>query len=95
MSQRGVYGKASVGADVYHVHHGSSLGTWLLGGLAIGGAVLWAKHQADQIDKLSAAAGLPHPSFAHDLRQRSKELASSASAKIHDLTRRYASKKEG
>ena len=95
MSQRGVYGKPLMGADVYYVQRGgSSFGTWLVGGLLVGGAVLWAKHQSDQIEKLYSATGLPHESFAQDLRARGKALTAAAGEKIHDITRRFAPKKK-
>jgi hypothetical protein len=47
---------------------------WLLGGLVAGGAVLWAKHQSDQIEKLSATAGLPYQGFTRGLGERTREL---------------------
>jgi hypothetical protein len=95
MSQRGIYGKPPLmGADVYYVQRKSSLGTWVVGGLLVGGAVLWAKHQSDQIEKLYSATGLPHQSFGHDLRERSKALTAAAGEKIHDITRRFAPKKK-
>lgn len=85
MHERGNYGKPRVGADVY-VQRGSSFGTWIVGGLLVGGAVLWAKYQSDQIGKLSSAAGLPHHSFAEDLRDRVKGLSETARVTIHKLT---------
>ena len=96
MSDRGTYGKSLVGADVYYVQpRGSSLGTWLVGGLLVGGAVLWAKHQGDQIAKLSAEAGLPHQSFGASLRERSKELSASARETFQGLSRRLGTAKKG
>lgn len=86
MSERGTYGAARVGAS-YSGARGSSLGTWIVGGLVVGGAVLWARHQSAQIDKLYSVAGLPHQSFVEDLRARTKELSGAAREKLHALTR--------
>jgi hypothetical protein len=85
MSERGIYGAARVGADGSG-SRGSSLGTWIVGGLLVGGAVLWAKHQSDQIGKLYSVAGLPQQSFVADLRARTKALSGAAREKIHALT---------
>lgn len=94
MSQRGVYGKPLVGADVYYVQRGSSLGTWIVGGLLVGGAVLWARHQSDQIAKLYARAGLPHESFARSLGARTRELSGTARDKFNEVIPRLGAKKE-
>jgi len=72
MSQRGVYGKTYTGADVYYVQRGSSLSTWLIGGLLVGGAALWAKHQSDQVKKLYATSELPYEGFIRSLGTRTK-----------------------
>lgn len=95
MSDRGTYGKSLVGADVYYVERRSSLGTWLVGGLLVGGAVLWAKHQGDQIEKLYTATGLPHQSFGASLRDRSRQLSTSARETFHNLSRRLGTAKKG
>jgi hypothetical protein len=92
-SLRGTYGVSRLGADP-HGQRGSSIGTWIIGGLVVGGAVLWAKHQSDQVEKLYAQAGLPHQSFVEGLRERSKELSGAAREKIHGLTQRFRTKKE-
>lgn len=93
MRDRGTYGPL-VGADVYYVQpKSSSWGTWIVGGLVVGGAVLWARHQSDQIGKLYATAGLPHESFTDNLRQRSRELSSAAGEKLHALSQRFRAKK--
>jgi hypothetical protein len=84
-NERGHYGKTVVGADPSG-HRGSSVVKWIVGGLALGGVILWAKHQAEQIEKLSAAAGLPQQSFGAGLREQAKELTTSARTKIHKLT---------
>lgn len=84
MNARGTYGAPRVGAEA---GQGSSLGTWLVGGLLVGGAVLWARHQTEQMAKLYKVAGLPHQSFTASLRERSHALSSAARTKIHELTR--------
>lgn len=93
VSGRGVYGAPLLGASFpegqgarYADARGTSLGAWLVGGLLVGGAVLWAKHQSSQIEKLYATAGLPHQSFVESLRARSREISSTAREKIHRLT---------
>jgi uncharacterized membrane protein len=63
------------------------LGTWLVGGLVVGGAVLWARHQSDQMAKLYKAAGLPQQSFTASLREQARALPSAARTKLHELTR--------
>jgi len=85
MRERGTYGRAIVGAD--GGPRGSSLGTWIVGGVLVGAAVLWARHQSNQIERLYAAAALPHQSFAAGLRERARELSG-------DLTRRLSTRKE-
>ena len=87
MSQRGVYGKPLMGADVYYVQRGSSLGTWLVGGLLVGAAALWAKHQAAQIEKLYATSGLPYEGFT-------RGLGGAAREKFQGLVQRFGAKKE-
>ena len=90
MNERGQYGKTHVGAEVEH--RGHSIGTWIVGGLVVGGAVLWAKHQSAQIKKLYATADLPYQSFGQDLRAQTGALATSAGKKIHSLGRRFGTK---
>lgn len=87
MSARGTYGRDS--SD-----RGSSLGTWLLGGLIVGGAVLWAKHQSDQIEKLYTTTGLPYQSFGRNLRARAGELSGAAGEKLQGLAHRLGTRKE-
>lgn len=94
MSQRGVYGKPLMGADVYYVQRGSSWGTWIVGGLLVGGAVLWAKHQSDQIEKLYATSGLSYEGFSKSLGARTKELSGAAREKFQGLARRFGTRKE-
>jgi hypothetical protein len=69
MSERGTYGRSIVGAD--GAPRGPSLVTLLL----VGGAVLWARHQSNQIARLNAAVALPHQSFTADLRDRAREMS--------------------
>ena len=71
---------------------GASLGTWLIGGLVAGGAVLWAKHQTDQIEKLYATAGLPYQSFPRSLRTRAGVLSAAAGEKFQVLAHRLGTK---
>jgi hypothetical protein len=85
MNDRGTYGRAIVGADL--APRRPSHGTGLVGALVVVGAVLWARHQSRQIERLYAAAGLPHQSFAAGLRERTRELS-------HGLTRRLSTRKE-
>jgi hypothetical protein len=92
MSGRGIYGTPRIAGDGSTC--GSSWGTWIVGGLVVGGAVLWAKHQSDQVDKLYTTVGLPHQSFTESLAARTKELSSSAREKIHGITRRLGTRKE-
>lgn len=68
------------------VVRGSSVGSWVTVGIAVVGAVLWARHQAVQVERLQAAAGLPHQSFVAGLRERTAELS-------RDLTRRFSTRK--
>lgn len=91
MSERGTYGRVRVGADE---SRGASLGTWIVGGLLVGGAVLWARHQSAQLEKLYATEGLPYQSFGANLRERTRALSSTAGEKIHALTRRLGTRKE-
>ena len=94
MSQRGIYGKTLMGADVYLVRRESSWGAWIVGGLLVGGAVLWAKHQSNQIEKLYATSGLPYEGFAGSLGARTRELSGAARDKFQVLTQRFGARKE-
>ena len=75
MNGRGQYGSARVGqlpsraTTVYVEREPSSVGAWILGTIAVGGAVLWARYQSRQIEQLYKTAGLPHQSFPSSLRQ--------------------------
>lgn len=75
MNDRGQYGAPRVGQSpprattVYVERKPSSVGAWVLGTIAVGGAVLWARHQSRQIEQLYKTAGLPQQGFAEGLRQ--------------------------
>jgi hypothetical protein len=66
----------------------------LIGGLAVGVAVLWVKHQSDQIEKLYATAGLPYQGFTRSLSERTRELSGAARVKFQGLTQRFGPRKE-
>jgi hypothetical protein len=91
MSERGSYGQSRL---AWGPPHRSSWGAWLIGGLAVGGAVLWAKHQADQVEKLYVTAGLPYQGFAGSLRTRAGELSAVAGEKFQGLAHRLGTRKE-
>jgi len=93
MNDRGQYGAPRVGqipsrAATVYVERApsSSVGTWILGTLAVGGAVLWARHQSKQIGQLYKTAGLPQQSFPKSLRQ-------DAVASLHGLVERVRPKR--
>lgn len=88
MAERGMYGRGCYG------YRESSFGTILVGGLAIGAGLLWAKHQSDQVEKLYSSAGLPYESFGKYLGEGTKRLSGAAREKLHDLTQRFSSRKE-
>jgi hypothetical protein len=85
-----------LGAEAYGDRggRGTSLGTWIIGGLVLGGAVLWAKHQSDQIEKLYATAGLPYQGFTRSLSRRTRELSGVAREKFQELAQRFSTRKE-
>ncbi len=94
-NERGQYGKNAaprVGEQpsrtVYVEREGSSIAAWIIGTIAVGGAVLWARHQGKQVEQLYKAAGLPHQSFGADLRQRAKALPTRTSAALRGLADR-------
>jgi hypothetical protein len=66
----------------------SARGAWIIGGLLVGAAALWTKHQSDQIAKLYAAAGIPHQGFIDDIRLRSRRLSGAANAGVHSFRQR-------
>lgn len=101
-NERGHYGKNGVTNGVTHVGQQptiyverprSSIGAWIIGTIAVGGVVLWARHQGKQIEQLNKTAGIPHQSFGADLRQSAKALPSKTSAALHGLAERVRPKK--
>ena len=94
MNGRGQYGPPRVGqipervTTVYVEPEKSSVGSWILATIAVGGAVLWARHQSQQIEQLYKTAGLPHQSFAGSLRQ-------GAGSSLRALAERVKPKRQG
>jgi hypothetical protein len=83
MSGRGHYGRNGVlligqapqrYATVYVERRSSSTGAWILGTLAVGGALLWTRHQSSQIEQLYKTSGLPYQGFVGSLRQSARGL---------------------
>ena len=97
MNDRGQYGSSRVGQSppttVYVAREPSSTATWILGTIAVGGAVLWARHQSQQIEQLYKTAGLPQQSFAAGLRESARSLPSRASASLRGLAERVRPKR--
>ena len=87
---RGTYGKTVIGSDSTT---GSSIGKWIVGAVVVGGAVLWVKHQSDQITKLYAVTGTPHQSFIEDLRARSSALSGATRAGFQSFRQRLGTRK--
>jgi hypothetical protein len=90
-NDRGQYGKngeTRVGATVYVERKSSSIVPWIVGTIAVGGVVLWARHQSKQIEQLYKTAGLPQQSFGADLRQSAKALPARTSAALRGLAER-------
>lgn len=97
-NERGHYGKNGVpyiGAAVpahpqtiYVAQEHSSVLTWLIGGLAIGGAFLWARHQTKQIEQIAKTSGAPYQSFTSSLREDVRALPSRARETYHDIAER-------
>ena len=94
MNERGQYGAPRVGqipervTTVYVEPEKSSVGSWILATIVAGGAVLWARHQSQQIEQLYKTAGLPHQSFAGSLRQ-------GAGSSLRALAERVKPKRQG
>ena len=94
MSERGQYGTPRVGqrppgaTTVYVERKSSSVVPWILGTIAVGGAVLWARHQSRQIERLYNTAGLPHQSFPEGLRQGAGASLQGAGASLRRLAER-------
>lgn len=94
-NERGHYSKngvSRIGAvvpahpqTIYVAQEHSSTMMWLLGGLAIGGAVLWARHQGKQLEQVSKTAGVPYQSFTSSLRElpsRARETYRSVAERV-------------
>lgn len=88
-----MYGRTCVGADPYG-RGGPSFGMMLLGGVAVGVAVLWVKHQSDQIRTLSTTAGVPYEGFIRSLGTRTRDLSGSARDKFQAFSQRFGARKE-
>jgi hypothetical protein len=89
---RGHYGNsrgtARIGqapSTIYVERAPTSTLTWIFGALAVGGAVLWARQQSQQINKLSKKEHVPQPSFGESLRADVKALPARASETLHSL----------
>jgi hypothetical protein len=71
-NERGNYGSNGLrigeAPTVYVERGGMSTGAMLLGAVAIGGAVLYARHQAKQIQQLYKSTGVPYQTFTGSLR---------------------------
>lgn len=84
MNERGHYGPPRVGAvppqatTVYVEGKGASTTAWVLGIAAVGGALLWARHQSQQIEQLYKTSGIPYQTFAGSLRESAKAIPSRA-----------------
>jgi hypothetical protein len=93
-SERGHYGRNGVswiGQVPQHpttvlVEHKSSTGAWILGTLAVGGALLWARHQSRQMEQIYQTSGMPYQSFAAGLRESAKTLSGRASETLRGIT---------
>lgn len=90
MYERGNYGSRTVigAAPARSTGEGTSVAKWIVGVVVVGGAVLWVKHQSDQITRLSSAAGVSYPSFSEDLRADARALSTRAGSALHGLSRR-------
>lgn len=65
---------------------GGSAARLILGVVALGGAVLWMRHQSKQVEELYKTAGLPYQSFTSGLGKDVKKLASGARERLHRIT---------
>ena len=92
-NERGHYGKAVLLAGetpttVFVERRGLSTVTLILGAIAVGSAVLYARHQSRQIAHLYRTEGQPYQSFAGSLRQDAQELSTRARSAYRGLTAR-------
>lgn len=102
MNDRGQYGSKPptwVGQTLTSGERPRSSGfPWIFGALSIGASVLWARHQAHQIERLYKVNDLPYQSFGTTVRATARELPARARAAYRDLTGRrpvHASHGEG
>lgn len=72
-----------------------SLVPWILGTIAVGSAVLWARHQSRQIDQLQKKAGLPDQSFVSSLRQGAATSLRGLAERALPAGKEQAHKKKG
>jgi hypothetical protein len=76
-----------LGAEPPGQRRSSSIWKWIVGGVVVGGAVLWARHQAAQTKKLYKETGLRHQGFLESAREDARALPSMARETFRDLTR--------
>jgi hypothetical protein len=86
------FGDPRLGADLYVVQRPSSIWKWIVGGVAIGGAILWARHQTEQTKKLYKKTGLRPQSFMASMREGAMALPSTARETFRDFTRTWKSR---
>lgn len=77
---RGVYVGASSDSG------GSSVFGWIVGALVVGGGILWARHQSQQVERLYATSGLPYQSFAGSLRASAGNAMHGIAARVRSRT---------
>lgn len=97
MSERGTYGRrVNIGQVVGAAQEqsGTSIGKIVVGTLVVGGAILWLKHQSEQIEKLSAKADVPYESFTESLREDVKAIPAAAKEGYQALKDRLSAAKQ-
>lgn len=93
-NERGHYGNngTRVGqVPIYVEREHSSIGKWLLGAVAVGGAVLYARHQSRQIEQLYRTSGVPYQTFTGTLRESARALPTRAREAYRGFTGRFRS----
>lgn len=87
MSERGHYGRNGVSRigqspqpHTIYVEHkqSSSTGAWIVGALAAGGALLWARHQSRQMEAIYKTSGVPYQTFTAGLRESARSIPARA-----------------
>ena len=96
-NDRGTYGTSHngvsqfsapfLGAEPPGERRSSSIWKWIVGGVVVGGAVLWARHQAEQTKRLYKETGLRHQGFLESAREDVKALPSVARETLRGLAR--------